>query len=472
MNSRFLLFLVVSGFMVLSLSAALTADKESRLTYYQREVKGKETGIYSHNGDLYVHVKLPYREGDRSDLKRAEATRMTREMLRNWAISYAEERQREKSPESDGIKFTKSLVGKYYPQWNYGSWMFRGATQIPVPDTSNGYYVGGLIASEQEVISQIPDGFYQHGSVEDLFKGVRIVVRANSLKGGSRFFRECGIVDFPGVEAPDDPEVMREEESVDDKIADYVADSQMCRRMKASIDMLSTPVLSEARDTVVDATTSVTNEVSVISTNYYDQVVVSTNVEVRAQEIAEVKKTGYSEGAKVAETVCVSNEFEIIETVTRTIVATTRKTARHMSKSVVGMPTFENVFFNGFTNGTTAAETTRFGEIAMSRISGGSSAAKTGGLLKSALQENPYDKTLWNAYGKWLSGTNDCIGSVICFRRAVALDPRCDQSLINLAKAYRDIGCSRLCNGLAFVVCGLSDDEYVKNEAESILCGR
>lgn len=470
MNSGiFSLQVVVAGFMALSLPTAFAVGKESRLEYYQREIKGRETGVYSHGGDLYLHVKLPYGKGDRSDFKRVEANKTLKDMLRSWAISYAETRQMESAPDSQGVAFAKRIVGKYYPQWNYGAWMFRGTIQSPVPDTSNGAYVGGMIVSEKEVVDQIPEGFYRKGSEEDLFKGVRLVVRASlaQTKGANAFLRECGACDLSA-----DGERGEAFAEIDGKVSDYLASSALARKMVASMKKVETPVTMEA-----DAEQEIPSESSrivntVVCTNELAGSAVETNTTERAQTVAELKKIGYSKGAQVVERTIARDEYEVVETTTQTVITVSRRVLRKVVKTTTGMAAFERAFLNGFAKGDRASPTTKIGEIAMRRISDDGAGKATGGLLKSALQENPFDKELWACYGKWLAESNDPMAAVVCFRRALSLDPRHEAAMINLGEVYQKLGYAQLAHGLAFVVRGISDDDDVIRRAEQIMLGK
>lgn len=468
-TGTFMIKIAVVGFMAFSLSAVFAADKENRLEYYQKEIKGKDTGVYPHDGDLYLHVKLPYGKGDRSDFKRIEANKQLKDMLRSWAISYAESKQRESTPDSEGVSFAKKIVSKYYQQWNYGAWMFRGAVQSPVPDTSNGAYTGGMIVSEKEVVEQIPEGFYKKGSEEDLFKGARLVVRANvaQAKTANAFLQECDACDL--CAEGERSEAFKE---IDGKVSDYLTSSALSKKMIASREKLETPVATEeCVDQEMPAESSKAVRTAVC-TNKFSAVVVETNTTERAQTEAELKKIGYSKGSQVTEQAVSYNEYEVVETTTQMVISVSRRVHKKVAKTTQGTAAFERIFLNGFAKGETAAETTTIGGIVIERISDKGACKSSGRLLKSALQENPYDKELWNHYGKFFAESKDLIAAVICYRRALFLDPRYEAAMINLSEAYKKLGNGRLASGLAFVARGLSDDDNVVQQAEAILLGK
>ncbi len=458
---------IVAGFMAFSLSAVLAADKENRLEYYQREIKNKETGVYPHDGDLYLHVKLSYGKGERADFKRIEANKTLKDMLRSWAISYAESKQQEVTPDPDGVAFAKQIVGKYYPQWNYGAWMFRGAVQSPVPDTSNGFYVGGMIVSEKEVTEQIPEGFYKRGTEDDLFKGTRLVVRVNLTKGGDNFLKECGACDLcPGE---DGREALAE---IDEKVSGYLKDSVASKKLQSSITKIETPLIAEDYAEEIEQDKPVKTLSVFTCTNRFDSVAFETNTTERAQTVAEIKRTGYAKGAQVTEVAISCDEYEIIETTTQVVVTVARRVHKKVKKSTQGVATFEKSFLSGFTATDRPAVTTKIGKIALERIEKSPGDKANGRLLKSALQENPYDKNLWIHYGAWFANTKDFVAAAVCFRRALSLDSRSEPAMMGLCETYKKMGYKKQSFGLAFIARGLSDDDDIIQRAESILKGR
>jgi len=459
--------IVVAGFMAFSLSAVLAADKENRLEYYQQEIKGKETGVYSQGGNLYLHVKLPYGQGDRSDFKRIEANKMLKDMLREWAIAYAESKQQNASPDPDGIAFAKKIVGKYYPQWNYGAWMFRGASQAPVPDTSNGFYVGGLIVAEKDVIDQIPEGFYKKGSDEDLFKGARLVVRANLTKSGDAFLRECGACDL--CSGNSGRESLAE---IDKKVAEYLETSVIVKKMRTSISKIETPLVTEESVEKAAQGKPTTTTATAVCTNRFEVLSFETNTTERAQTVAEIKKTGYAKGAQVTEVAVSCDEYEVVETTTQMVVTVSRRVHKKVTKSTQGTAAFEKIFIGGFSANDKPAETTKIGEIAIERIAKNPADKANGRLLRSALQENPYDKDLWIHYGTWFANSNDQVAAVVCFRRVLSLDPRDVSAMMSLSEAYKKMGCLKPAFGLSFVARGLSDDDDIIQRSESLLMGK
>ena len=92
-----------------------------------------------------------------------------------------------------------------------------------------------------------------------------------------------------------------------------------------------------------------------------------------------------------------------------------------------------------------------------------------GKLIRAALCDSPGDKELWNYFGRILMSKGDNLGAIICFRNALKLDARFVYPIVNLARAYKELGKDALSFGTAVVGRGLAIDAWSVRELDKIL---
>lgn len=456
--------------MVLSALAARAADAENRLAYYQENIKSRDTGVYENDDVLYFQVKLPYGKVDRSDYKKHEATKLIYDMVRSWAIEYAMQKQQAREPLSEGMVFARRIVSKYYPQWNYGAWIFRGKSQRAVPDSSSGFYTDGMIVEKGELVGQIPDGYYQNGSIEDLIKGIKTVVRTYTTKAQrEKFLKVCCVPDLLENREVLSENCVKNYLTVEEKIADFVRRSEFVRNIREDQCRISSPqietrIVNEQLEPTVKKTMF-----SGCTTNMFEQVLSKTNVKYKCQSSTSIAERGMSENGSLSETLVTGSLGEIVNVTTQIIVSTQRIVIQQECASTVGTPAFETIFLNGFTNAAAVKVTTERGQVATATFGGKSTAVQKKTALRDALRENPYDKTLWNLYGRFLQNSGEKMGAIICYRRALSLDPQYDYALVNLGIVYKELGFCNLAYGLAFLAEGLTDNDWVRGKAIEVL---
>lgn len=456
--------------MVLSTSAARAAEVENRLSYYQENIKSRDTGVYENDNVVYFQIKLPYGKGDRSDYKKLEATKLMHDMVRSWAIEYAMQQKQAHEPLSEGMAFARRIVSKYYPQWNYGAWLFRGKSQRVVPDSSSGFYTDGMIVEKGELVGQIPGGYYQDGSIEDLIKGMKTVVRTYTTKElRDKFLKACHVPDLLENREGISEDCAKNYALVEEKIADFMGCSEFVHKIREDQHRISSPhVETRIVNEQFNPTVSKTMHAS-CTTNMFEHVLFKTNVQVKCQGSKSIAERGLSEDGSVSETIVTGNLGEIVNVTTQIIVSTQRIVIQRESTSTVGAPAFETIFLNGFTNAAVAKSTTERGQMATATFGGKSTAVRKKTALRDALRENPYDKTLWNLYGRFLQNSGEKMGAIICYRRALSLDPQYDYALVNLGIVYKELGFGNLAHGLALLAGGLTDNDWVRDKAIEVL---
>lgn len=76
----------IFGLLALSGAGILAADPLSRLSTWQKEVKGRTNGVYEIDGCLYIHVQAPVDLRDGSQRQKMCAVLAANDLLRKWAM--------------------------------------------------------------------------------------------------------------------------------------------------------------------------------------------------------------------------------------------------------------------------------------------------------------------------------------------------------------------------------------------------
>ena len=279
---------------------------------------------------------------------------------------------------------------------------------------------------------------------------------------------KVGTIDLMKDKAAVDAGVKAEFAGVEDRLKVYLAQSEFCRelgRMKKRLAGSETETWRREEGRPVE----IRKERTDVSTNAVSFGVVRTNCVERRETAAEVVALGMSCGEKVTEAQWADGVYEVVET--RTVVLSTVRTnvLRRIKTRIAGDARFEDIFLGFVPVERVACMQKERGRKAVEIFKGTSDLPEKWRAVLLALRENPGDKEAWNLCGRLFQMKGDGLGAVICFRRALALDPLYDFALVNAALSYRDLGCPRLAVGYAILAIGLTDDTWCREKALGVL---
>lgn len=461
---------VVFGSLVLCGATLFAAEPFSRLSTYQREVKGRTNGVYEIDGSLYVHVQAPVnaREGASRQKMRAVAT--ANDLLRKWALDVTKAERVRKVDVPEGQGRAMAVLDATVPTWRNLGWnvKFKGQEHAG-QDGKQFWFV--QIASKEDLLKAIPASFRNPVPRRELVCETLRTVLPKFAKGDAKakVWQKCQAIDIlPSGEF--DPSAKAEFENVRAQVEALLSTSPLAEEMRQSAKRICA---AETKDEWFDdwrEPSVVTNVVTTTQTNRLGVAKVSTNRLERAQTAEDVVARGRSTGGvvSVTEVDAISEEVVVQEVVT----VTTKKicSRRHHETSIRGQALFEEIFLSGGVAANAAKpRTARGAEAAQAYFSGQTDNATREKLLREALGENPGDCELWNLYGRCRLMQDDLLGALICFRAAIRLDATNQYVLTNLALVYDRLKCPTLAGGMSVLAYGLSTDAWCTKNAETIL---
>lgn len=455
-------------FMAFSLSAAIAADREARLSKYQNEIKSRESGVYEIDGDLYVNVRIAVKNSAQISRTKLKAVLDANNLLKKWAIDYSAAARNKADDAPEGVKFAASVADACNTGWRFNDWniKFNGQEVSPY---ENGFFLLCQIAAKEDVVKQIPPSFSQVIPQNLLFKVLPPFIREMHDRDAAKLYAMCSAIDLmPDVAVS--PKAKDEFAKVNADLGKYLASSDFIAGLRARAKKIRGPVVVESWEDVSGSQTEdVSNSYSVV-TNVIANVNVATNVVTRAQSVEERKSTGCSAKGEVKETTRISDEAEIVETRTVTSATTIRKIRRKTVREVQGTPIFEDVFVSGGKALGMASPQTEVGKKAVAAyFDAVTPMDDKSKMVADALCENPGDSQLWNLYGRCLLQKNEKMAALVCFRCAARLDSTNQYAITNLSSVYDDLGYAELACGLAVIAYGITDDEWCRNTAKKVL---
>lgn len=436
--------------------------------HYQNMVQPQDTGVYENNGLLYIQVKVPFdRRKDNLKKKKSEAVLAAYDLLKKWAIDYSAPERNKGDSAPDGVKFAKNVVLAYLPEWQFREWSPKLKMREFPHKTDEGFYVLGQSVAKDDVIKNIPASFFKPFAHEDWADALEVAVKRGVAKDGrEKVVAKCKAWDaLADLAEVDDVEFRAEQES----IQKYLGSADLAKSMREARSRISGPFDDVVWSNVPGSDEVVTNIVLAAQTNELEKAVVKDAEKERPQTNLEVENLGRSCSSTVKVETETKDEEEVIETVTRTVVATRKYIRRKTVSRVRGSARFEEVFLGGGLIADKARATTKLGDDASKVYFASSTIAAKEAKLVDALRENPADAMLWNLYGKCLATKEDYVGAAICFKVSLRLDRDYEFALVNLAEAYQAIGIRSLAVGLATYARAVAKDKWCVTHAEALL---
>ena len=450
-------------------SAELTADVQTRLATYQKDVCCKPSGVYEIRGCLYAHCVIAFPKTE-SILRRKQKLMLTaNELLKNWAIDYAKGKREKPDSRPKDLDLVLKVLDDANPKWRYADWQIKaGGQELSGKGTNGDWFV--LILPKDGVIRQIPSSFYEAIPPQDMIQRyIRKLVPSMVRSNASRFYSMCGILDFDSSakvgELP-----RREFAKVSAAVRAYLDSSAEASAITSQAKTIRMPIVDEKRMDFQDAPIVKKNEFFSVVTNVLEKAVAVSNVIDRAQTADERTKMGMVCGGKVREMRMEKDEMELVETKTVTMTTIRRTVRRRSTRSVVAQPRFEDLFLHGGDAENAKVPQTEVGRKAavvyfdsITPVEGKRQA------VMEALRENPGDVQLWNMAGNFFMQKDDFIGALICFRCAAKLDASDENMLVNLARVYGKLGKASLSKGMAVMAYGFAKGDWAQKESGRIL---
>ena len=463
---------VICCSLVLSCAASFAVEPFSRLSTYQKEVKGRTNGVYEIDGSLYIHVQIPVNSREGVSRQKMRAVAMANDLLRKWALDVTKAEREKTGDVPKGLGCAMTVLDATVPTWrNLGlNVKFKGQEHTG-QDGKQFWFV--QIASKEDLLKAIPTAFKEPLPRRELVCETLRAVLPKFVKGDAKtkVWQKCHAVDIlPNGEF--DPPANTEFENVRAQVETYLSSSPLAEEMRQSAKRIcAVETNGEWLDDWQEPSV-VTNVAMTTQTNRLNMAKVSTNRLERVQTPEEIASRGRATGGvvSVTEVDAISEEVVVQEVVT----VTTKKVCshRHRETLISGKALFEEIFLSGGSAANVLkSRTSRGAEAAQAYFSGQSDNATREKLLREALGENPGDCELWNLYGRCRLMQDDLLGALICFRAAIRLDASNQYVLTNLAIVYDRLKCPILAGGMSVLAYGLSGDAWCKKNAEAILFG-
>ena len=454
-------------FTVLSWSA-LAADHSARFKTYQDMVKSRDSGVYEIGDDLYVHVRLPLKKGADSKRQKYKAVFEANNLLRTWMIEQTSEKRNAAKWASSGLEFAASVLDSANSSWRFQNSNIKFGGQ-EFTGLSDGFIWLGQCAAKEDVIKQIPDSFSEKPDKETVCKTLKVMLPMMVEADATRTYVACSMVDLlPSGGFP--KRVLKEYESINSQIKTFLETSDYAKSIRDAAAKIRGPNVNETWVVVPNGIGDASEEKSVLTvTNVLANVIVTTNNLVRKQTKGELVH-GFSQKGNVLVSTRISDEKEIVETVTTKTVVTKRRVLRKKQVSVAGNPVFQQMFLSGGKDVCDVSPRTELGNRA-SKIffENGVSFESKEKVLYDALSENPGDCELWNLYGRCLFLKGETLAALVCFRCAAALDNSNEYVLTNLAITYHKLGCANLGYGYATFILGVGKSDWCISQSKKVL---
>lgn len=462
-------FMLVVVFTALSWSAAFAADYDTRFKTYQDKVKSRDPGVYEIGDDLYVHVRIPIKKGVNSKRQKFKAVFEANDLLRKWMIEQTSQKRNAAKWASPGLEFAASVLDSGNSLWRFQNSNIKLGGQ-EFTGESDGFLWLGQCASKADVIKQIPASFLEKPDKETVCKTLKVMLPMMVEADATRTYIACSMVDLV-PSGGFSKGALQEYESVNSQIKTFLETSDYAKSIRDAAAKIQGPNVNETWVVAPNGNGDAREEKSVLTvTNLLANVIVTTNNLVRKQTNEELL-IGFSEKGNVSVTTCVSDEKEIVETVTTKIVVTKRSVLRKKQVSVAGNPVFQQMFLSGGKDACKVSPRTELGARAIKTFfENGVSFESKEKALYDALSENPGDCELWNLYGRCLFLKGETMAALICFRCAVALDKSNEYVLTNLAIVYHKLGCANLGYGYATFILGVGKSDWCMRQSREILC--
>jgi tetratricopeptide (TPR) repeat protein len=454
--------LVLMASLFLAAGAAVGENVDAVFTYYQDTVRAKETGVYEHDGTVFVNVRLPFNGNPRARRKKqGEAIMTGKAELRKWAYAQtAASRGKAKPLEGKAARLVE-LLDKMAPGWREPTWEITVPMREFPHRAESGWYVLGWAFKKSELVKAIPTAFSEEPGLKQAIAALPTVVRNNAL-GEKRkaFLSGIGLLDALGKDERPSGSARKELEKVNDRLADYLKDSGRAKRYGAIVARTQTPPEQVEWTDVAGATETNETILVEVATNLIADAVVTTNRATRALTADEIAAgTMYYKGNVTEETRVA--DAETVETRrTVTTVVTRKGVRRRTAKATRGNARFEALFLSGGTDvNFELPETARGKDVKRN-------GAKDAAALEMALRENPGDKQVWALLGMQLLEQDDVLGALVCFRAALKIDERFDRAAFGLAQAYGRLDSPELSFGALVWATGVASDADGRRNAE------
>ena len=332
-------------FTAVSWSAAFAADHGARFKTYQDKVKSRDSGVYEIGDDLYVHVRLPQKKGADSKRLKYKAIFEANNLLRKWMIEQTSQKRNAAKWASPGLEFAASVLDFGNPSWRFQNTNIKFGGQ-EFTGEGDGFIWLGQCALKADVIKQIPASFSEKPDEETICKMLKVMLPMMVKADESRTYIACSMVDLlPSGDFSKG--VLQEYESVNSQIKNFLESSDYVKSIRDAAAKIRGPNINETWIAVPNGNDDFREEKSVLMvTNVLANVMVVTNNLVRKQTKDELVH-GLSEKGNVLVSTRISDEKEIVETVTTKIVVTKRMLLRKKQVSVAGSPVFQQMFLSG-----------------------------------------------------------------------------------------------------------------------------
>lgn len=464
--------LVACGFMAMCGSTAFAADPLSRLEFYQSEFKGRESGVYEADGDLFVHVAIPVGRHDSAQRLKLKAVARANDLLRKWAVDFTRPDRASGQPATAGTGCAIGLLDDANPLWRFSDWNVKLRGQEFCGQDKTVYWFVQIF-SKEDVARQIPASFRATApSRETTASALKTLLPQMLNASPGRVYGKCNAFDLDGGCVGDDA-AKREYERVAEALESHLASAEYPVALRRAADSISCRRTSESWVDALVSKTVETNFVESVVTNAFEAPGDFVLKAQFAQTSEDRKSRGVSLGGNVdvESHVCTQEEFVVTRTVT---VVETRRNVRVREGNVsYGTPRFQMVFLSGATSENEPAARIPSGDAAVkSYFDGESDVASKERHLHEALSENPGDAELWNMLGRCRLKQDDVLSALVCFRAALKLDGKNQFALTNLAIAYDMLKCPSLASGMAVIARGLAEDGWCVEKSEEILFGR
>ena len=435
-------------------SAAIAAEPpiDRQFVYYQDKLLGRESGVYEHDGFLYVVVRMPVQSQNRMRMNGLAMQEFSAQ-LRRWALEQTRRDRGGEPSRSAAIARMEDINDETDSSWRFPSWRINiGGREFPAREIG-GFFVQGQVYSKEALLKAIPESYRRHPTDAEIFAAFARNAAAAARKDRKAFAAKCGFFEFPLLGSQDAAAFPSpEERSFPSDLESFLVKSRTADAGKAGKEWkrVNQALAEGVRKSPVCASylqgRAVTNVV--ISETTVTNAVVSETVATNA-----VVSVPDGDGTTAAAT----NFVVSVGTVTNFVAETVSVTNRTVS-----------FVRDDSDRSLLAAGLLRPAPGPLAFVPSLPAADASADEIRASLRRAPKDPRLWKALAARYGADGDPALSLSCLLNALSMTPSDTDIVAEIALRYDALGCPELARGAALFAFGTAKDEISCGKAKAL----
>lgn len=434
-------------------SAAIAAEPpvDEQFVYYQDKLLGKESGVYEHDGFLYVVARIPVQSQNRMRMK-GMAMQEFSAQLRRWALEQARRDRGKKPSYPAAIAWMAAFNDEADPNWRFPQWRVNIAgRQFPARETG-GFYIQGQVYKKDAIVKAIPDNYRRQPTNDEVLSAFARNAAAAVRKDKRAFAAQCGFFELPLSGAKDlaafpDPE----NRFFSKKLESFLLDARNADAGKANKEWKN---LNKAFATALCNSTICGSFMT--GREVVDETV--STVSVTNPIVSTLPVTNQVVSVPDGATTAVTNYVVTAKSVTNLVASTMAVTNRTVS-----------VVRDDSDRMLLSAGLLRREPKPLTFAAALPAANATADEIRVALRTSSTDPRLWKAIAARYKADGRSALSLSCLLNALALTPSDMDIVAEIALRYDELGCPELARGAALLAYGTARDETTRGKVKPLL---